>query len=175
MHAREYRRRALDLYMEGWNFRRIAAELGVSARSVARWIKPEEFKLSAEQRQAQNERLRRRRLDEKASKLPEPMEGVLWLMGKGDLVVGATIVDQEDWERLRCFRWQRSAVGYPRAHIDGRMEYLHRMILGLVAGDGWQGDHINRNPMDNRRCNLRKVSPVENCANRGGRFTERAA
>ncbi|GAH21431.1 unnamed protein product, partial [marine sediment metagenome] len=35
---------------------------------------------------------------------------------------------------------------------------MHRQILGLKPGDGKIVDHINRNPLDNRRVNLRIVS-----------------
>lgn len=37
---------------------------------------------------------------------------------------------------------------------------LHHLILGVPL------DHINRNPLDNRRCNLRIVSQRENCHNK---------
>jgi hypothetical protein len=51
---------------------------------------------------------------------------------------------------------------------------LHRLILGLEPGSDLECDHINRNPWDNRRANLRKVTRKENCANRGGIFENAA-
>ena len=47
--------------------------------------------------------------------------------------------------------------------------YLHRLILGLKKGDGKFTDHINRNPLDNRRCNLRIVTPAQSVINRTSR------
>jgi hypothetical protein len=44
--------------------------------------------------------------------------------------------------------------------------YLHREVLGLVAGDGMVADHIDGNTLDNRRCNLRAVTHAENLRNR---------
>jgi hypothetical protein len=42
---------------------------------------------------------------------------------------------------------------------------MHRQILGVSVGG--EIDHINRDRLDNRRGNLRKVTRRENCANRG--------
>jgi len=44
--------------------------------------------------------------------------------------------------------------------------YLSREIIG--AGPGEVVDHINCNPLDNRRCNLRIVTTGENSQNRKG-------
>ena len=41
--------------------------------------------------------------------------------------------------------------------------YLHRIVVGAVAGQ--IVDHINRNGLDNRRCNLRFISRQGNKAN----------
>lgn len=75
---------------------------------------------------------------------------------------GIVLVDDEDsW--VEKYSWHIHRAGtkdYARAWIDGRREYLHRMILkcDLV-------DHINGNGLDNRRKNLRPASKSLNAIN----------
>lgn len=42
--------------------------------------------------------------------------------------------------------------------------YAHRLIMKAPAG--WEVDHINRNPLDNRRENLRLATHSQNGANK---------
>jgi hypothetical protein len=35
---------------------------------------------------------------------------------------------------------------------------LHRAVLGLTKGDGVHASHLNHNPLDNRRCNLKATT-----------------
>lgn len=88
-------------------------------------------------------------------------------------IVAFTIVDDE--ERLPE-GWRLSATGYVVSAHEGRTIFLHRVILGLTDDDPRDGDHINRDPLDNRRSNLRIVTHAENCQNRrliGGSSTFR--
>lgn len=39
---------------------------------------------------------------------------------------------------------------------------MHRAILGLAHGDGLEADHRNHEPLDNRRANLRILTPQAN-------------
>lgn len=58
-------------------------------------------------------------------------------------------------------------------HTQGRRHtiLMHRAILGLQAGDRRQGDHMNRNRLDNRRDNLRIISSAGNAQNRNSQRT----
>jgi hypothetical protein len=85
------------------------------------------------------------------------------------------LIDAADAAWLNQWRWSMFPNGYVYrgARRDGEQMcfYLHREILGLSAGDSRFGDHINGNPLDNRRANLRIVPRAANAQNmhrRGG-------
>jgi hypothetical protein len=88
---------------------------------------------------------------------------------------GHTLISPTDLERFGHLKWGRDARGYARCSVieDGRKRtlYLHREILELRPGDGWYGDHINGDKLDNRRFNLRVCTHAQNTRNsksRGG-------
>ena len=58
--------------------------------------------------------------------------------------------------------------GYSVVWVDGKLHLMHRVIYLMMTGE-WpaqQIDHINRDPSDNRWCNLCAVAPRENLMNR---------
>jgi hypothetical protein len=59
-------------------------------------------------------------------------------------------------------------AGYIRIKVDNKFYLAHRLAWLYVHGK-WpeeELDHINHNAWDNRLCNLRGVSRVENCKNK---------
>lgn len=82
-----------------------------------------------------------------------------------------TLVDADDYERLASFRWHLFGGGYAAraAGNQGRV-YMHREILGVSGLDPlWHPvDHINHDPLDNRRSNLRLATKSENALNQRG-------
>lgn len=73
-------------------------------------------------------------------------------------------VSPED-EHLSAFRWRLTTSGYAVRGVETIA--MHRQILGLVDVDWTRvADHINGNPLDNRRSNLRIVTQAQNTHNR---------
>lgn len=70
-------------------------------------------------------------------------------------------------------RWFLGDNGYAYARHNGRTMPMHRVLLWGQIGSGRVVDHINRNKLDNRRANLRIVTPQRNGQNTGGRSTWR--
>lgn len=83
-------------------------------------------------------------------------------------------VDAADLDLLSPYRWcarQARAAYYAQANrtVDGRRTSLqmHRLIMGVVDQPEVFVDHINRNTLDNRRANLRLLTPAESAQNKG--------
>lgn len=79
------------------------------------------------------------------------------------------LVDDEDYENLNQYRWQKSAWGYAvRSGWDEFDKFttlrMHRIVM--KAPKGSEVDHINWNKLDNRKENLRFVEKRVNVWNR---------
>lgn len=77
------------------------------------------------------------------------------------------ICDLDDWERLKAHTWHIMGDGYAStSNNDGELMYreFHRNVI--EPKDGLFVDHINRNTLDNRKCNLREATQHANTTNR---------
>ena len=82
------------------------------------------------------------------------------------------LIDEEDYERVKQYRWsisihkdgskRVSAMPKDRKQL-GHMSLLYHFILN--EDNDCLIDHINRNPLDNRKSNLRKCTHVQNGQN----------
>lgn len=77
--------------------------------------------------------------------------------GKGKFA----IVDIEDYEKAKHYRWRTNNKGYVIRGDSSPYKPLHYLIMGRPP-TGKQIDHINHNPLDNRKINLRFCTPAEN-------------
>jgi hypothetical protein len=81
---------------------------------------------------------------------------------------GITFIDEEDLPLVSGHNWRVSAKGYviDYKRIDGKTKviFMHRLILGLPEKYPLV-DHINHNPLDNTRINLRTATYSENARN----------
>lgn len=70
------------------------------------------------------------------------------------------LIDKEDNEILKGKRWRISQQGYV---CYGHQGLLHRLLMN--PGKGWVVDHINGNPLDCRKENLRIITQKQNSYN----------
>lgn len=82
---------------------------------------------------------------------------------KGEVI----LADSSDLEELSKHSWCISKTGYPVARVNGKVMKLHRYLLKLDDPKKVV-DHINHNPLDNRRSNMRVCTSQENSRNKGG-------
>lgn len=77
------------------------------------------------------------------------------------------IVDEEDYPELSKYRWRIQAHRYAaREGMGGdkrKQVYMHRELLGVP--EGFVVDHINGDPLDNRKSNLRICRQADNAKN----------
>ena len=82
----------------------------------------------------------------------------------------AVLVDDDDYERYGDIKWNLSDTGYAviRKKIGDKKKTLrlHRLIMNCP--DGMVVDHLNGNPLDCRKSNLRICTQAENSKNRHG-------
>lgn len=86
---------------------------------------------------------------------------------------GSFLIDNDDLNSIKRFNWTFDKDKYVVRQFtndDLRLNIkLHRYIMG--AGEGEMIDHINRDPSDNRRCNLRFTNKSLNGLNQYGENT----
>lgn len=83
------------------------------------------------------------------------------------------LVDDEDFERINAHKWHANkyrngrfyAVRHGVMGLFRKTLLMHREILGFPSG--METDHINGDPLDNRKSNLRICTTAENQRNRG--------
>lgn len=78
-------------------------------------------------------------------------------------------IDEEDYGRCIQYKWRAIKMGervYFQAHKRGKQVYLHRLLLNLNDDDKRDGDHIDRDTLNNTKSNLRMVTRSTNLRNR---------
>lgn len=125
-------------------------------------------------RTCNNERAREYSAKRRAAK-PQKLPRILHINFRGEVCIGLTrgcvsFIDGADIE-LACSNWTASrTLNYARRRArGGGTVYLHRLILeritGRALGSMEECDHINGNPLDNRRANLRITTRQQNAFN----------
>ncbi len=73
------------------------------------------------------------------------------------------ILDAENYEKTKSHTWRYTGK-YISTNINCKTVFLHRLIIDVP--EGREIDHINGNPMDNRKSNLRLCTRSENQSNK---------
>lgn len=76
------------------------------------------------------------------------------------------LFDAVDLPLLAKHSWSKGSAGRAFAKVKGKLVPMHRMLLGLMTGDGLMVDHANRDFLDNRRANLRVCTHHQNMQNK---------
>lgn len=78
------------------------------------------------------------------------------------------LMDIEDYERLSPRTLSIGSHGYAQMWTGVTVALLHRWLMDVPDGTGYRliVDHINRQPLDCRRANLRIVTPSQSNLNR---------
>lgn len=78
-------------------------------------------------------------------------------------------IDAEDYGRIMAMgKWHLSSTGYAvqRSRINGKLYTIRMHRVLNKTPDGSITDHLNGNPLDNRKSNLRTASFLQNSQNR---------
>lgn len=84
------------------------------------------------------------------------------------------LFDDCDYDVVTEHTWYETNRGYIMTRLNRKEQiFLHRLLIfgaeGSKENSEYMVDHINRNTLDNRRSNLRKVTPQQNAWNSGVR------
>lgn len=77
------------------------------------------------------------------------------------------LVDDDDFDAASAYTWNYSR-GYVVTKIERKNFYLHHLIVGNPPA-GFVVDHIDGNPLNNQRVNLRWATHTQNMQNRASR------
>jgi len=72
------------------------------------------------------------------------------------------VVDASDFEMLSHWTWNLTDDGYASAYNGMSRSYVRMHRLLMIPGPGLDVHHINHNPLDNRRSNLRACAHQDN-------------
>lgn len=87
----------------------------------------------------------------------------MFLYSRRGILKASTLFDRDDLKRVNKHKWHLAKKGYVETRIDDKLVKFHQFIIGRK--EGFEIDHINHNPLDNRKNNLRHVTHQENMLN----------
>ena len=92
--------------------------------------------------------------------------GFIRLYNAHGRINGVAIIDAEDVEKCRQFKWHKDAYGYVTTGFRKRKDVkLSNLVMDHVPGSDSFIDHKDRNPKNNKKGNLRHATRSENNTN----------
>lgn len=98
----------------------------------------------------------------------EGNKAIFNLYNQKNIKIGEFIIDAEDIYKVRNHKWRKShnhVVTGNKWKGENRVKDLAWIVLGLQDLEGKVVDHINHNPLDNRKNNLRVCEQNKNTKN----------
>lgn len=80
-------------------------------------------------------------------------------------VICHTKIDKQDLPKISNYTWRLQGRGYIKAKINKKDVYLHRFVMNATNPKDII-DHINNDPLDNTKRNLRFTDILHNSYNR---------
>ena len=75
--------------------------------------------------------------------------------------------DLEDYDKIKNYCWNEHKVSGKEYYALEARDYNTKQVIRMSNLLGYKNyDHINRNTLDNRKCNFRKCTPSDNTKNR---------
>lgn len=106
---------------------------------------------------------------------PDGTSSLVPLRARDGTIQAYALIDAADADWVNQWPWHRHDRGWAVRNEGARPHrkklMLHRELLGLMHGDGIEGDHIDRDRLNCRRVNLRPLPAGKNQQNtdrRGG-------
>jgi len=85
----------------------------------------------------------------------------IYLYNRENKLVNKTIIDAEDVIKINKYKWHLTNNGY--VYSEEIKMYLHRYLLNANINE--EVDHIDRNPLNNKKENLRMCTQQQNTFN----------
>ena len=76
------------------------------------------------------------------------------------------VMNDDHLNLMTSARWCLSKDGYVWHHSGKNTQFLHHAVMGIRPHPSIRVDHINGDKLDNRRANLRIITPSGNAQNR---------
>lgn len=80
--------------------------------------------------------------------------------------VHVVLLDAEDLPKVKPYKWRLEGKGYASTTIEGERWTMPQLLFNQKTDRKHVFDHLNGNPLDNRKSNLRLTTASANCTNR---------